>query len=70
MPQMDGITFLSALRRQALPLSSIPALVPSTESHARDIEAARAAGANFYHVKPMGREDLVGAMAIFCGAPR
>ena len=31
MPQMDGVTFLSALRRQALPLSSIPALVTSTE---------------------------------------
>ncbi len=31
MPRMDGVTFLSALRRQALPLSSIPALVTSTE---------------------------------------
>ena len=31
MPQMDGITFLHELRRQALPLSSIPALVTSTE---------------------------------------
>ena len=31
MPLMDGITFLKALRRQALPLSSIPALVTSTE---------------------------------------
>ena len=48
MPQMDGVTFLSALRRQALPLSSIPALVTSTESSAGDIAAARAAGANFY----------------------
>jgi two-component system chemotaxis response regulator CheY len=37
MPRMDGITFLSALRRQALPLSSIPALVTSTESKAGDI---------------------------------
>jgi two-component system, chemotaxis family, chemotaxis protein CheY len=70
MPQMDGITFLSALRRQALPLSSIPALVTSTESNARDIEAARAAGANFYHVKPISREDLARTMAMFCGAPR
>ena len=34
MPLMDGVTFLSALRRQALPLSSIPALVTSTESKA------------------------------------
>ena len=45
-----------ALRRQALPLSSIPALVTSTESKAADIAAARAAGANFYSVKPVGRE--------------
>ena len=48
MPLMDGVTFLSALRRQALPLSSIPAFVTSTESSAGDIQAARAAGANFY----------------------
>ena len=35
MPQMDGVTFLNALRRQALPLSSIPALVTSTEFERR-----------------------------------
>ena len=58
MPQMDGITFLAALKRQALPLSSIPALVASTESNLSDVVAARAAGANFYHVKPVSREDL------------
>ncbi len=67
MPQMDGVTFLSALRRQALPLSSIPALVTSTESSAGDIATARAAGANFYCVKPIGRDDLAGAMGMFCG---
>src|SRR5580692_6529412 len=58
MPLMDGVTFLSALRRQALSLSSIPTLVTSTESKAADIEAARVAGANFYSAKPVGREDL------------
>ena len=47
MPQMDGITFLGALKRQALPLSSVPALVTSTESNLGDVVAARAAGANF-----------------------
>ena len=56
MPLMDGVTFLGALRRQALPLSSIPTLVTSTESKAADIEAARVAGANFYSAKPVGRE--------------
>ncbi len=67
MPQMDGVTFLRALRRQALPLSSIPALVTSTESSTSDVAAARGAGANFYCVKPIGREDLARAMAMFCG---
>jgi two-component system, chemotaxis family, chemotaxis protein CheY len=70
MPLMDGVTFLSALRRQALPLSSIPTLVTSTESKAADIEAARAAGANFYSAKPVGREDLARTMAMFCGVPQ
>jgi two-component system, chemotaxis family, chemotaxis protein CheY len=70
MPLMDGITFLSALRRQALPLSSIPTLVTSTESKPADIEAARVAGANFYSPKPVAREDLARTMAMFCGVPR
>jgi two-component system, chemotaxis family, chemotaxis protein CheY len=69
MPRMDGVTFLSALRRQTLPLSSIPALVTSTESKAEDLATARAAGANFYCAKPIGREDLTRAMAMFCGVP-
>ena len=42
MPQMDGITFLGALRRQALPLSSIPALVTSTEFERRATSRRRA----------------------------
>ena len=70
MTRMDGVTFLRALRRQALPLSSIPALVTSTESSATDVEAARVAGANFYCAKPIGREDLGRIMAMFCGAPQ
>jgi two-component system, chemotaxis family, chemotaxis protein CheY len=70
MPRMDGVTFLSALRRQPLPLSSIPAFVTSTESSAADVAAPRAAGANFYYVKPIGREDLARYMAMCCGAPR
>ena len=70
MPRMDGVTFLGALRRQALPLSSIPALVTSSESSTGDVAAARAAGANFYCVKPIGREYLARTMAMFCGAPQ
>jgi two-component system chemotaxis response regulator CheY len=70
MPRMDGVTFLSALRRQTLPRSSIPALVTSSESSAGDVAAARAAGANFYCVKPIGRDVLTRTMAMFCGVPQ
>ena len=70
MPLMDGVTFLKALRRQALPLSSIPALVTSTELGTADITAARAAGANFYCVKPIGRDVLARTMAMLCGVPQ
>ena len=33
-------------------------------------EAARVAGANFYSVKPVGREHLARTMAMFCGVPQ
>ena len=59
MPQMDGLSFLQTLRAKSLPLSSIPALVVSTESAPQRVAAARAAGANFYIVKPLRAEALV-----------
>ena len=68
MPHMDGITFLQALRSRELALASIPALVTSTESAPQDFAAARAAGANFYLVKPISREKLVEYAAMLCGA--
>jgi two-component system chemotaxis response regulator CheY len=67
MPRMDGMTFLRTLRRQDLPVASIPALVTSTEAGPHDIEAARAAGANFYLVKPVDRDVLVEYAALMCG---
>jgi two-component system chemotaxis response regulator CheY len=69
MPRMDGITFLEALRRQPLPISSIPVLLVSTESGAKDFGAARVAGANFYHVKPIARDLLTQYAKMFCGLP-
>ena len=69
MPQMDGFTFLKALRRQELPLGSIPALVVSTEAGEQDFAAARAAGANFYLVKPLSREMLTEYASMICGLP-
>jgi two-component system, chemotaxis family, chemotaxis protein CheY len=67
MPQMDGLTFLRILRRKERPLASIPALVTSTESAQVDFAAARAAGANFYLVKPIARDTLVETAAMLCG---
>jgi two-component system chemotaxis response regulator CheY len=70
MPQMDGITFLKALRSKELPLSSLPVLVTSTEAGPQDMAAARSAGANYYLVKPVKQETLAEYAAIFCGSRR
>jgi two-component system chemotaxis response regulator CheY len=67
MPQMDGISFLKALRRQSLPLASIPAIVASTESEEHDKAAARAAGANHYLVKPLRQELILEYAALLSG---
>jgi two-component system chemotaxis response regulator CheY len=67
MPQMDGFTFLHTLRRHALPLGGTPALVTSTEAAPQDFEAARAAGANFYLVKPVTREQVAAYAALLTG---
>ena len=67
MPQMDGLTFLRVLRRQAPPVATLPALVISTEAGPQDREAARAAGGNFYLVKPVSQETLVDYAALLCG---
>jgi two-component system chemotaxis response regulator CheY len=67
MPQMDGFTFLKVLRRQTTEIASIPALVTSTEAGPQDAQAARAAGANFYLVKPVDPQTLVEYAALMCG---
>lgn len=69
MPRMDGLTFLRTLRQKEGSMGSIPALVTSTESAAADIAAARAAGANFYLMKPVERELLVQFARMLCGVP-
>lgn len=70
MPQMDGLTFLKTLRGRDLPLSATPALMISTEAKPQDFAAARAAGANFYLVKPVDRDTLVECVAMLCGDGR
>jgi two-component system chemotaxis response regulator CheY len=67
MPEMDGLTFLKVLRQQRSPTSSVPALVTSSESRPHDIAAARAAGANFYLVKPLSQEVLTHYAAMLSG---
>jgi two-component system chemotaxis response regulator CheY len=67
MPQMDGLSFLKALRQKECPMGSIPALVTSTEAAETDFAAAHAAGANYYLVKPVEREQLVEFARMLCG---
>ena len=68
MPQMDGISFLNAVRSLDLPVASTPAMVTSTEAAPQDFAAARAAGANFYLAKPISREKLAAFVRILCGS--
>jgi two-component system, chemotaxis family, chemotaxis protein CheY len=69
MPRMDGFSFLRTLRRGAPDVATLPALVITTEAGQQDVDAARAAGANFYLVKPVSRQDLVRHAAVLSGAP-
>jgi two-component system chemotaxis response regulator CheY len=70
MPQMDGISFLTTLRQSDFSIASLPALVTSTESRDADFAAARAAGANYYLVKPIDRESLVAFAKLLSGVPQ
>lgn len=70
MPQMDGLTFLRNLREREDAIASIPALVTSSESAEPDFAAARAAGANYYLVKPVEAGQLVEFARMLCGVSR
>ncbi|MBB5046192.1 two-component system chemotaxis response regulator CheY [Rhodopseudomonas rhenobacensis] len=69
MPRMDGLSFLRALRGSAPEIASLPALMISTEAGQQDRDDARAAGANFYLVKPVSEADLLSHVALLAGAP-
>jgi two-component system chemotaxis response regulator CheY len=68
MPKMDGFSFMRELRRSAAPASRVPALVITTEAGEQDLQEARAAGANFYLVKPVSESDLRDHVAVLIGA--
>ena len=67
MPRMDGFSFIRALRGSAPAIKSLPVLVLTTEAGRQDKEDARAAGANFYLVKPVSEADLVRHAAALAG---
>jgi two-component system chemotaxis response regulator CheY len=69
MPRMDGVSFLRALRSQEGDAGAIPALMISSEAGEQDANAARAAGANFYLVKPVAAPDLALHVAVLTGIP-
>jgi two-component system chemotaxis response regulator CheY len=67
MPRMDGFTFLRSLRSGATDVATLPALMVSTESEMRDVAESRAAGANFYLVKPVAETELVRHVCVLTG---
>jgi two-component system, chemotaxis family, chemotaxis protein CheY len=67
MPRMDGISFIRTLRRSPRDFATLPALMISTEADQHDISDARAAGANFYLVKPVSGPDLLRHIAVLTG---
>ena len=69
MPRMDGFTFLRSLRCCANDVAALPALMISTEAQMQDITEARAAGANFYLVKPVAEAELVRHVCVLTGVP-
>jgi two-component system, chemotaxis family, chemotaxis protein CheY len=70
MPRMDGISFVRSLRRGPPDVASLPALMITTEAGQQDIVDARAAGANFYLVKPVSEAELLRHVAVLTGALR
>ena len=67
MPKMDGLTFLAKLREGEGPEASTPVLMTSTEAKDSDKDAARAAGANFYLVKPIAPDALLAHVRLLSG---
>jgi two-component system chemotaxis response regulator CheY len=70
MPKMDGLSFLRRLREGESDAAVLPALVITTEAGDDDRREARAAGANFYLVKPVSESDLRDYVTVLAGAPR
>ena len=62
MPNLDGIGFMKALRREAI--GALPAIVfCTTENEDAHVASARAAGASAVLLKPFDKETLEGGLA-------
>src|ERR1700722_19779163 len=70
MPRMDGMSFVRSLRRSTPDVSSLPALMITTEAGQQDIIDPRTTGANFYLVKPVSEAELLRHVAVLTGAQR
>ena len=66
MPAMDGLSFVRKLRRTP-DIATVPILIVSTEAGEQDAVDARAAGANFYLVKPVAEADLLHIVRVLTG---
>jgi len=67
MPGMDGFSFVRDLRHRKEDIAALPILMITTEAGETDIADARAAGVNFYLVKPVSEADLVRHVAALAG---
>ena len=67
MPQMDGMTFVRALRGGDDAMAGTPVLMTSSEAAPQDLAAARAAGTNYYLVKPLSPQMLVAHAGLLAG---
>ena len=69
MPKMDGIAFLTEVRRRD-EVRSLPAIVISTQDRPEDRTRAHASGANVYFVKPIDPRILVEYGRLMTGAQK
>lgn len=66
MPNMDGLTFIKHVRKQAA-YKDLPIMVLSTEGKPTDIEMGMRLGANLYMVKPAQPEKMVKSVKMLFG---
>lgn len=68
MPGMDGFSFVRNLRKRNEDVSALPVLMITTEAGEQDFADARAAGANYYLVKPVSEADLISCVSALAGS--